>query len=217
MAPGEIVSIFGEDLGPEQLEVFQLNDEGEVDESLGDVMVFFDGYPGRVLSANSNQVNVIVPTAVKGGSTDLLVINGKGRSTLFPLALTPVAPSLFTLTGTGRGQAAVINSDGSINGNSNAARFGTTIVFFGTGMGNTEPPLAEGEVAQEALPLAADVQVFVGGVEAMVTYAGSAPGMVSAVTQINARMSAATPKGPQDIVVVVNGVESPTGIKVAVR
>ena len=50
--PDRSFSIFGEDLGPEQLEVFELNEEGEIDEMLGDLMIFFDGYPGRILSAN---------------------------------------------------------------------------------------------------------------------------------------------------------------------
>lgn len=217
VAPGQIASVFGQNLGPAQLEVFQLNQQGQVDETLGDVMVLFDGYPGRVLSASSNQVNVIVPTAVGGDSAELLVLNGRGRSTLYPIAVAPFAPSVFTLDGSGRGQAAALNSNGTVNGNSNPARFSTVVTLFATGLGPVEPPYEAGKVADEARPLQADIQVFIGGVEADVLYAGSAPGLVAGVTQINVRVLATMPKGPQDVVIVVDGVESPPDVQVAIQ
>jgi uncharacterized protein (TIGR03437 family) len=41
----------------------------------------------------------------------------------------------------------------------------------------------------------APVRVFVGGVEAAVTYSGGAPGLVAGLVQINARLAANTPVG----------------------
>src|SRR5690606_32017650 len=43
IAPGQIVSIFGVGVGPEELAVFELDENGEVGEELAGVMVFFDG------------------------------------------------------------------------------------------------------------------------------------------------------------------------------
>jgi uncharacterized protein (TIGR03437 family) len=78
--------------------------------------------------------------------------------------------------------------------------------------------LQDGSVAAEALSLASrDVRLFIGGVEAEVLYAGVAPGLVSAVVQINARIGSGTPRGPQPVVFVVDGSESSGSVTIAVQ
>ena len=217
IAPGQIATIFGQGLGPNENAVFQLDANGAISDQLAGTMVFFDGIPARVLSANNFQVNVIVPQELSGTEVEMLVVRSGFQSTPFPVALQTVAPELFTLTGEGRGQIAAFNEDGSLNRSSNPAPQGSVIIAFGSGAGPTNPPLADGEVATEAAPLEATVEIFVGGVQATVLYAGTSPGQVGALTQFNFQLGPGTPSGQQPVKVVVDGVESTQKTTMAVE
>ena len=48
-------------------------------------------------------------------------------------------PGIFTATGTGQGQAAVLNQDGTYNSPSNPAPRGSVIVFYAVGAGAMTP------------------------------------------------------------------------------
>jgi len=218
IAPGQIVSLFGEGFGPKNLQVFKVEEDGSIGDELGGVMVLFDGFPAPVLSAIQGQINLITPTQLSGASSELLVIQNGKASTHFPVALRPASPGVFTLDGTGRGQAAAINNDGQLNSDREPARGGTTATLFGSGAGPTDPPLPAGAVATQALKLAAEeVRIFVGGVEADVLYAGTAPGLAAAVVQYNIRINGRTPPGPQPVVIVIDGIESGDSATIAVE
>jgi uncharacterized protein (TIGR03437 family) len=62
----------------------------------------------------------------------------------------------------------------------------------------------------------APVSVRVGGMEAEVLYAGAAPGLVSGVLQINARLPANLAGGEAPVVVTIGAASSPE-VTVAVR
>jgi uncharacterized protein (TIGR03437 family) len=57
----------------------------------------------------------------------------------------------------------------------------------------------------------------VGGVPGTVLFAGTAPGFVEGALQINVQMSASVPSGAQPVVMTVGGVNSQTGVTVAVQ
>jgi uncharacterized protein (TIGR03437 family) len=177
-------------------------------------MVLFDGYPAPLLSTSAGQINAIVPAAVRGSDVELQVLHNDEQSALFPVPLGRPTPSLFTLSGT---QAAAVNADGTLNGRSTPAGKGTIVLLFGTGGGPTVTPLPVGAAATEAIRLAGYVRVFIGGVEADVLYAGTAPGMVSAVTQYNVRINPQTPRGAQLVSIVINGVEGTGTATISVR
>ena len=217
IAPGQIVSVFGVGLGPSKNALFELDQNGDVGETAGGTMVFFDGVPARILSVRNDQVNVIVPYGLEGTDVELLVVHGGHQSTPFPIPLRRAAPELFTLTGAGQGQVVAFNQNGTLNRSTNAARVPSTVVLFGTGAGQTIPPLAEGEIATTALPLKATVRVFVGGVEATVLYAGTSPGQVGSLTQFNIELGAGTPPGQQPVQVIVDGISSTQKATLAVR
>jgi uncharacterized protein (TIGR03437 family) len=173
VAPGEIVSLFGSGLGP------------------GTPAVTFDGIPAPVLYAGANQVNAVVPYGVGSTSTQMAVqFNGQSYG---PIAM-PVAaavPGIFTLDGSGHGQAAVLNQDGTLNSISNPAARGSIITFFVCGAGLMTPAVADGTISPLALPLPAPVlpvSVAIRGVTSMVQYAGAAPGYVSGLLQINVQV-----------------------------
>ena len=182
VAPGQIVSIFGLGLGPQEQAVFSVNEDGLIVEDLGGTLVLFDGIPAPLLSSYRGQINTIAPMAVAGNDVELRVIHLGKQSAPFPVPVGPAAPALFTLNGMGIGQAAAINTDGSLNGPSNAARRGTVIQLFGTGGGPTISVLGDGEIAgSAALQLAASVTVLIDGIEADVLFAGVPSGLVNGV------------------------------------
>ncbi|MCB1018854.1 MAG: hypothetical protein KDC27_02945, partial [Acidobacteria bacterium] len=217
VAPGQIVSIFGAGLGPNENAIGAVENNGQVSQSVAGTMVFFDNIAASVLSVKNDQINAVVPYGLTGPDVELLVLRGGYQSTPFPVPLRAAAPELFTLTGTGQGQVAAFNQNGTLNRSTNAAPAPSRVVLFGSGAGATEPPLDAGEIAQSALPLAADVHIFVGDVEATVDYAGTSPGQIAALTQFNITLDAATPPGQQPVKLIVNGIESKQKATLAVR
>jgi uncharacterized protein (TIGR03437 family) len=177
VAPGEIVSLFGSNLGPAPMGPAPT--------------VTFDGIPAPVLYAGANQINAVVPYGVGSNSTQMTVqLDGQSYG---PIAM-PVAaavPGIFTLDGSGHGQAAVLNQDGTLNSISNPAARGSIITFFACGAGLMTPAVADGTVSPLTLPLPAPVlpvTVAIRGVTSTVQYAGAAPGYVSGLLQVDAQV-----------------------------
>ena len=54
---------------------------------------------------------------------------------LFPVDVAAATPGIFTPSGSGRGAAAVLNSDWSLNTQANSALHGTAVHIYATGLG----------------------------------------------------------------------------------
>jgi uncharacterized protein (TIGR03437 family) len=173
VAPGEIVSLFGSGLGP------------------GAPVVTFDGIPAPVLYAGANQINAVAPYGLGSTSTQMTVqFNGQSYGPM-PMPVAAAVPGIFTLDGSGHGQAAVLNQDGTSNSISNPAARGSIITFFACGAGLMTPAVADGTISPLTLPLPAPVlpvSVAIRGATSMVEYAGAAPGYVSGLLQINVQV-----------------------------
>jgi uncharacterized protein (TIGR03437 family) len=198
VAPGEIISLFGSAIGPSTPASGEFTNPRLVANSLQGLHVFFDGVPAPVLYASTSQVNTVVPFSVAGRSTTELQLEYLGAlSAPIPLQVTPAAAGVFSLDGSGRGQAAVLNArDGSINSSSNPARRGDYVSIFATGAGVTTPASADGLLG--SAPLAqpkAGVSVTIGGLPCQINFAGAAPGLVAGAIQINAQVPAGAPSG----------------------
>lgn len=202
IAPGEIVDIFGNGIGPTQA-VSASASSGHIDTLLGGVQVLFNGVQAPLLSAGPDQIRAIVPFEVDpsilsgGGSATIQVLNPATAVQPLTAPTVALAPAIFTIDGRPAGQALMINEDGTLNSEKNPARQGSTVTIYATGLNNTQPPLATGSIATEAAPLA--VQIGVGsdaGIQigsatsgqTEITYAGAAPGFVAGLTQINFRI-----------------------------
>ena len=80
----------------------------------------------------------------------------------------------------------MLNQDGTLNSADNAARAGSFVSVFATGLGQTDPEGSDGAIAAGAgKPPVRPVTIKVGHETARVTYAGAAPGLVEGVIQIN--------------------------------
>jgi len=219
VAAGEIVTIFGTNIGPPEIAGLQLNAQGLVSTTIGETRVLFDGAPAPIIYALAGQTSVIVPYAVAGRTTTQMVVEYQGRrSDPVTLPMAPSAPALFSADSSGRGPGAILNQDGSVNTPGNPADKDSVIVLFGTGEGRTEPDGVDGRLATAVFPkprLA--VTATVGGLPAEVLYAGAAPNLVSGVLQVNVRIPPGLGSGNAAVVITVGGVSSQEGLTVTVR
>ena len=207
VAPGEILTIFGRNLGPAPgIETTVVG--GFVPTQLSETQISFDNIVAPVLYVSDGQINTIVPYSIAGRTSTRIVITYKrAASAPITLSVADAAPGIFTIDSSGQG--AILNEDGSVNGPATPAPKGRVVVLFGTGEGATTPFGADGriipaDIAQLKRPVL-PVTVTIGGVPAEVQYAGSAPGMVSGMLQVNVVVPDDAPSGTGVPVVVSVG------------
>ncbi|HLG94852.1 MAG TPA: FG-GAP-like repeat-containing protein [Bryobacteraceae bacterium] len=219
VAPGELITIFGSNLGPEPGLAAQLGTSAFLATQLGPTQAFFDGIAAPLLYTASGQVSTIVPFGLGGRTaTQLMVNNGGQFSAPMTIPVAASAPALFTADGSGQGQGAILNQDGSVNAPGNPAARGSVVVLYATGAGATNPPGIDGMIASSSLdaPML-PVSVSIGGAPAQVLYAGAAPGLVSGVLQINARVPDASNSGAASVVLQVGAALSQPGVTLSVQ
>lgn len=216
IAPNQIVSIFGEGIGPRNLAAFSVVD-GLVGTDLGDTIVLFDGVQAPLLATHFGQVNAIVPSAAAGKSAvEMLVIHRGKVSQPFLLAVKPAAPAVFTLDEFGQG--AVLNSNGSVNANGNPARRGAIVTIFGTGAGLLpDAALEDGAVVSEPIEFSGDIQVRIDGQPATILWAGAPAGAVNGVLQINLMLPPSARPGIWPIVVTIDGYQGGEKATIAIQ
>ena len=210
---GELVSIFGANLGPTLN--MQFDGAGNLLTQLGPTRVLVNGLAAPLLFVSASQVNFVAPAAIAGPATVRVEVNG-AQSGAVAVTAAPVAPGVFTLGG---GQGAVVNQSGVVNGAGVPAPRGSAISIYATGGGATAPGMVPGRVAP-ASPLhllTAGVQVQIGGAVAPVLFAGAAPGLVFGVVQINVTVPMAAAVGPAvPLQVFIGGVAAQAGVTIAV-
>ncbi len=220
VAPGEIVVIWGRFLGEDSLTTLQLGSDGRVSTRLAGSRVLFDGIPAPLLYVTQGQLSAVVPYAVEGRTTTSFQVEYQGvRSAPEILAVVNSSPGVFTVNQSGTGQGAIVNHDGSLNGPANPASTGSVVSIYATGEGQTIPAGIDGllvgrsDLRHPRLP----VQVFIGGKEAEVLYAGSAAELVAGLLQVNARVPQSIEPSDTAPVRIVIGVSSQPGTTMAVR
>jgi uncharacterized protein (TIGR03437 family) len=219
VSPGEIVAIFGSNLGPSTPAGLQVSDSGTVATNLADTQVFFDGVASPIIFASDGQIDAVVPFGIATDTTQVLVQYQGQASALFPLNVAPSAIGVFSTDSSGAGAAVVLNQDGSLNSPNNAAAPGSVITLWATGAGQLSPPGIDGAVVDAtSLPVTAlPVLAQIGGQDAAVLYSGGAPGLVEGVIQVNLRIPAASPAGDAlPLVLRIGDNTSQPGITIAV-
>jgi len=221
VAPGELVTIYGNGVGPTTPYNLTLTSAGLVASTAGDLTVTFDDIPAPLTFANATQINAIVPYEIAGRAvTRLVVKRGTQSSSPIQLQVANAAPAIFSLSQGGGGQGAILNFDGVVNGPGTPAAKNSVVQIFATGAGQINPGGVTGSVTPVTPPFPAptgNVSVTIGGLPAEVTFSGMAPGLASGVWQINARIPQNVASGNQPIVVTVGNNTSLPNITVAVQ
>ena len=139
IAPGEIVTVFGNGIGPATGVSADLPTA-----TLGGTQVLFNGRLAPLFYASAAQVNLQVPYLLGDGSTCevQVLVNGIVKSRA-PVEIAGASPGIFTVAA-GSGQAAAFNQDGSVNSAEHPAARGSVLVLFATGEGKRiQPSLRE--------------------------------------------------------------------------
>jgi len=220
IAPGQIITLFGVRMGPPTLAPFVLDPvTRRIPTALAGTRVFVAGLPAPLLYVSGTQIGAIVPYLAGGRPEAEVVVEAAGvRSAAVLAPMGRSGPGLFTADASGKGQAAALNQDGTVNSAGNPVRAGDVVVLFGTGEGQTLPLGVDGGIAGAELPRPTlPVRVTIGGKEAAVLYAGGAPGLVAGVVQVNVRVPADVTGNAVPVVVAVEERVSAAGVTLAIR
>ncbi len=223
ISPGEIVAIWGQDLGPATGVNLQYDSNGLISTSLGGTQVFINGFPSPLTYAANRQVNAVVPYEVAQAKTANVVVVYQGNASApFQIPITAVKPGIFTNS---QGQGAILlNPDYSVNSTTNPASRGDWILIYGTGEGVTTPPGVDGRLSEASgtplptVPVTVTCSATIGGQPATVNYCGEAPDLTAGVVQVNAQVpESITPGDAVPVVITIGGVSSQKGVTLAVK
>ncbi len=193
LAPGEIVTVFGEGLASSTATATTL----PLPLSLGNSTVFVDGVAAPLFYVSSGQINFSMPwSALAKSHVSILVSTPQGQTPPLTVSLNNVAPQIFTADGSGQGQGIIVNANsnqfaapaGSLPGATPAAR-GSTITVYCTGIGPVDSPTADGAVTGSG-PLARvllPTVVMIDGIPVLPDFVGLAP-TLAGVYQINVKI-----------------------------
>jgi uncharacterized protein (TIGR03437 family) len=227
-APGQMVVVWGMNLGPKDLVGLQdlplaqqLDANGLVQTNMAGVRILFDGIPGPMVYASQNQCATVIPYFGAAKTTTHVQVEYQGvRSDPFVIPVSPTAPGLFTANMQGFGQGAIqVDANGTANSANHPAHPGSVVVLWLTGEGVTDPPGVDGRLAIGVLPKpVANVAVQIGGLAATIQYAGAAPTMMPGLMQINAQLDPGVQPGDNvPVRVRIGDIWSRDGVTLVVR
>ncbi len=218
VAPGEVVVLYGTGLGPSQLTLSPVSANGTLPTSLGGTSVYFNGVAAPIIYTSPSQVGAVVPFGVTGSSVQVIARYQNQAAPPVSNPVAAVAPALFTLDYTGKGQAAALNPNLQPNGAGNPAAVGSHLMLFATGLGQTSPQGTDGLLAPQPPPAAGQpVTVTIGGVNATVVSATAVVGEVEGVMQVTVQVPAGVQAGNAvPVTLQVGTVSAPTGVTVAI-
>jgi uncharacterized protein (TIGR03437 family) len=221
VSPGDQVSLVGVNLGPNP---GVRPPAGNLPTSLSQTSVTFDGMPASLYYVSDGLIQAQVPLAITPGTiTRIQVTSASGSSSMVALPVISARPGIFTYESGGRGQAKVINQDGSLNGDGSVngsdkpAAPGSVIQVFATGLGPLDPAVPEGTPAPAApSKLTLPITASIGGRAATAPWAGAAPGLIG-VYQVNLIVPALAPSGAARLTLSVDGNSSQNLVTVQIR
>jgi uncharacterized protein (TIGR03437 family) len=210
LSPGLIFTVKGSGIGPSPAATLTIDAEGKISTTLSGIQLLVNGTAAPLLYVSATQINAVAPYEIASMAgnrvTVQVVINDVPGASITDLVVN-TAPAIFNL---GNNQAAVINSNGTVNGPNNPAARGDYISIYATGEGQTTPPGIDGYVAT-ATTLStpnAKVSVSIGQTTADVIYAGTAS--FDGFFQIDAYIPTSLNPGSVPVAVTVGSATSPT-------
>ncbi len=210
VAPGQLVSLYGQELGPPEGGVSSADSAGLLPTTLGGVRVTWNGVSAPLLFVRNDQINAQVPYELQGSRETTVVVTVDGASgTAVTLPAVALRPGLFPR---------VFHPDGSVNSPATPAARGSVVVLYANGLGVTSPPSRTGAIARDNFPPPAETpSLQIGGRNAEILFVGRAPGTIG-VTQINARLPGDLDAGDAfPVILSIGGATSQAGIVVSIR
>jgi uncharacterized protein (TIGR03118 family) len=225
VAPGEIVLITGQTVGPSPSVTSTIPTKGNLPTianatvPVNTTSVTFNGTPAPIVYAGSAATAVQVPYEIAGASSANIVLTvGTQTAPTWTLPVAATAPGLFTINFTGAGQVVALNADGSVNSQANPAARGSNIMLFATGEGVTNPADTDGivEADNSRIPTAT-IAVTFNGLSATVGSDTSFPKDVSGVLDLTVTVPLNITPGLSNVVLTAGGVATTQATNVYVK
>jgi uncharacterized protein (TIGR03437 family) len=169
--------------------------------------------PAPLFFVSPKQVNYQIPPGTAFGPALVTITNIQGQVSTGNAQIEPVAPGLFTVTGTGSGPAAAVALRVKANGaqsfesvfrfDNASNKFVTIPLDLGVAAGDQVFLILYGTGFRFRSSLAA-VTVSAGGINQQVTYAG-AQGSLVGLDQLNVRLSGLAGRGEVDVNATADG------------
>jgi uncharacterized protein (TIGR03437 family) len=219
VAPGSLVSVFGQYLAQQDSKADQL----PLPTTLGSTQVTVAGRAVPLLFAGANQVNAMIPYNLPINATHQVVVKrGNTISIPEPVSLLSSRSGVFTKDLSGKGAAIVVkvaaDATQAIVSPSTPATAYDAIIIYCDGLGDVDPEAVAGSAAPVS-PLSQTldtVTVTIGGVAAPVFFAGLTPGFTG-LYQVNAYVpTGVTPGDNVPLAITQAGRSGPT-VTIAVR
>ena len=198
VAPGEVVSLVGNGIGPPTGVVYQPSPIGGAPRVLGGVQVLFGGIQAPIIYAQSNQVNAFVPVELAGQTSATVTVQYQNVVVgTFTQQLAAFDPAIFRANPGFSSQAAALNQDFTVNGPSHPAPAGSYVSIWATGLGPLTSPCSDGNLnVNAAVYLASGYSTVINGQSSInVPYSGAAPLLLCGVMQMNIQIPIGTPSG----------------------
>jgi uncharacterized protein (TIGR03437 family) len=220
VSPGEVITLFGANLGPSGQTFNAQVASGKLTTTLGGVQVLVNDFPAPMLYVSATQVSAVVPYEIATNARANIWLSYQGQtSNIVTLPIAATAPGILTQNSSGSGPAGY-NANFSLNGPNNPAPKGGYIVLYLTGEGQTIPAGVTGTInstpASNPVP-AASISVLIGGQPANISYAGGVEGVVEGILQLNVQIPANAPSGNDPVTVIIGGNSTQSGVTVSVQ
>jgi uncharacterized protein (TIGR03437 family) len=183
VAPGEIVSILGSQLGAGQAQY--ADDWSALPTTLGDTQVLINGRPAPILFVQSGEIQIQIPYELANANAAQLEVLWQGAPIgVASLSVTPAVPGIYSLDGTGSNTALVLEETGALNQQNSPAGSGWMMTAFLTGEGLTSGANKTGAAPQSGSSPQLPVTVFLNGQQLQTIAVEELDGMpgVAAVT-----------------------------------
>ncbi len=215
VSPGELVTIFGTNIGPATPASMTIT-AGFVDKTLGGVSVKVDGKDAPMVYVSGSQVTIQIPYEATTGSGKTVVLTNGAATANSTVTIAATSPGIFTADGSGSGEAAALNFNSTtsvytLNTTANPAKIGDTVLIYLTGEGDyNSTPLSGTSNTGYIIPanlsplpqMSPLPTVTIGGAAATVSYAGPIPGSMLGLLQLNVVVPAGATTGTAVPVVV---------------
>jgi uncharacterized protein (TIGR03437 family) len=216
VAPGGLISIFGQALGASETAT-----STPLPYILGGTCVTVANRALPLLMTSPTQINAQLPFDLAAGRYTLVVraVDRKTASAAYNLTVSKYAPAVFVDPVTD--QAAIYHPDGQPVTKDNPARRDHVVIIYATGLGPTHGGRAVAGMPAPSEPLAVTdpVKVFFGDPryqqsEMIVEWSGLQPGGIG-VYQINVRVPGFRSRGDAlPVTIRIGGVDSPSSAPV---
>ena len=202
LAPGMLASVIGTGFATAAISASSV----PLPTTLSNVSVNVNGRAVPLTFANATQINFQLPYGTATGKASLTVTNNGQISNAISFPVAAYAPGVFQY---GASHGVIQNQDYVLNSAANPAVAGSFVIVYLTGIGITNPAVADGIGASSA-PLAQAIpttSATIAGAPSNVAFIGLTPGNVG-LAQANIQIPALAIDGEFPLVVQLGGVSS---------